>query len=480
MAFHKIIPPAKLLKCKSHVVPGQYLITQFSFEVPLDYKAPDGPKLMLYGSSVTKNDRPIVSQTYHPQQRPWMVYNEGGPGYGNSEPESMPLTKAALSRGYQVLYLDYRGTGLSTPVTARLLESKGDAQRQADYLKLFRQDNIVRDLEAVRKVVTADYPEELRQWTIFGHSFGGFVSLTYLSWFPESLREVFISGGLAPIGRTADEVYEATYRKVAERNTAYFNKFPEDRQLLAEIAAFLASNPGASVQLPAGGALTFPRLLTMGLNFGSHGGLDAVHSLLVRITSDLGQVGYISYSTLAIIEKALPFDVAPIYAILHEAIYCDGTASNWAAQRLGEAAEGFAWLAGASDPVAFTQQVASGSGKSADQQPLFRFSGEMIYKMHFETHPELRRMREAADILARFDGWDKLYDEAQLARNEVPVYATSYVDDMYVDAGFARETAAKVKGTKVFETNVLYHNAIRARSEEVFAQLWRLRDDPID
>lgn len=473
-----MIPPAQLLHCKSHVSPGQHLVTELSFLVPLDYNDPAGHKLKLFGCSVTRNERPIVPQAYQPQQRPWMVYNEGGPGYGNSEPESMPLTKAALGRGYQVLYLDYRGTGLSTPVTAQLLESKGDAQQQADYLKLFRQDNIVRDLEAVRQVLTADFPEDMRQWSIFGHSFGGFVSLTYLSFYPEALREVFISGGLAPVGRTADEVYKATYRKVVERNEVYFNKYPEDRQRLAEIASFLATNPGASVGLPAGGTLTFPRLLTMGLQFGSHGGLDAVHSLLVRVTSDLGQVGYISYPTLALIEKSLPFDSAPIYAILHEAIYCDGTASNWAAQRVGEAEAGFAWLRDV-DPTSFTTQVAN-AGEGEGPPPLVRFSGEMIYQMHFNSHPELKRMREAADILAKFEGWGQLYDEARLARNEVPVYATSYVDDMYVDSGFARETAAKVKGTKVFETNVMYHNAIRVKSEEVLAQLWKLRDDPID
>lgn len=52
--------------------------------------------------------------------------------------------------------------------------------------------------------------------------------LTYLSKFPEALREAFSTGGMAPIARNADEVYQATYLKVIERNEAYYEKYPED------------------------------------------------------------------------------------------------------------------------------------------------------------------------------------------------------------------------------------------------------------
>lgn len=32
-----------------------------------------------------------------------------------------------------------------------------------------------------------------------------------------------MSGGLAPVGKTPDEVYQATFRKVIERNKAYYS-----------------------------------------------------------------------------------------------------------------------------------------------------------------------------------------------------------------------------------------------------------------
>ena len=41
----------------------------------------------------------------------------------------------------KTLWLDQRGTGLSTPVSEELLEGKTD-QEKADYLKHFRADNI--------------------------------------------------------------------------------------------------------------------------------------------------------------------------------------------------------------------------------------------------------------------------------------------------------------------------------------------------
>ena len=82
----------------------------------------------------------------------------------------------------QVLLLDQRGTGLSSPITAATLATRGNAVEQAEYLKRFRADNIVRDCESVRKILTADYAASDKQkWSILGQSFGGFCCATYLS-----------------------------------------------------------------------------------------------------------------------------------------------------------------------------------------------------------------------------------------------------------------------------------------------------------
>ena len=59
----------------------------------------------------------------------------------------------------------------------------------------FRADFIVRDAEAIRRELGVD------RWSMLGQSFGGFTAMTYLSIAPEGLREAFMTGGLAPIGR---------------------------------------------------------------------------------------------------------------------------------------------------------------------------------------------------------------------------------------------------------------------------------------
>ena len=194
------------------------------------------------------------------------------------------MTNVMLDRGYQVLFLDYRGTGMSTPVNAEALVARGPPTKQADYLKLFRADNIVRDCEAVRKCLTSGLPEWAKKWTIFGQSFGGFVSLAYLSAHPSGLRDVFITGGLAPLTRHIDDVYTATYKKVLKRNDAYYNKYPEDIKNVHRIAAYILTKEGG-VPLPCGGKLTAGRLLSLGLAFGGHGGLDRVHSIILRLAT---------------------------------------------------------------------------------------------------------------------------------------------------------------------------------------------------
>jgi hypothetical protein len=98
----------------------------------------------------------------------------------------------------------------------------------------------------------------------------------------------------------------------------------------------------------------------------------------------------------------------------------------------------------------------------------------------FESYKELKAMEEAARIIASYEGWPRLYDEAQLAKNEVPVYSATYVDDMYVNYAFATETASKIRNCKQFITNTMYHDGIRSKTDELMRQLFALRDDSID
>ncbi|KAF4625789.1 hypothetical protein G7Y89_g12372 [Cudoniella acicularis] len=464
--FHPTHPQVIKLTLRA----GKLKVSELLFEVPRDHANPERGTLQLFARAVTKHEKsaaaPSEDERRKKDQKPWFVYLQGGPGFGCSPPQNFGITNTILDRGYQMLYLDQRGTGLSSPITAATLALQGDLHRQADYLKLFRADSIVRDCEAIRKTLTADYPTELRKWSIFGQSFGGFCVLTYLSFFPQGLREAFTSGGLAPIAASPEQVYKATFQKVIERNKAYYSKYPEDIEAVQSLCFHIKSKGG--VPLPSGGVLTVRGVLTLGRYFGAHGGLDTVHNLILRSKTDLLQFQFLSRPTLSALESALSFDDNILYAVMHEAIYCQRVASNWAAERVGRSLREFQWLTG-------TPQSAS----VVREAPLF-FSGEMIYQFLFGAFPELESLAPVADIIAKYPGWPELYDDWQLLRNEVPLYAASFIDDMYVDFGLAQETVKLVKNCKQFITSTMYHDAIRSRTDDVLKELFALRDDSLD
>ncbi|RYP54951.1 hypothetical protein DL768_000267 [Monosporascus sp. mg162] len=462
---------ARLLsKSRPYLVPGKLLVKELWFEVPLNHSQPNSKTIKLFARSAIKYEKPIVEPSpKEDSQRPYLVFLQGGPGYGNPAPQDSPLSKYMLDRGYELLLLDYRGTGYSCPISANTLQLVGGPQEQADYLKLFRADTIVKDLEAVRLCLTKDFPPEKKRWSIFGQSFGGMTAMTYLSFAPEGLREAFITGGLASLDKGPAEVYQSTYRRCIDRNKAYYKKFPEDVGVVKWVAGKIQELGGRKgVPLPAGGFLTVRNLLSLGINFGKDGGLDRVHNLIVKMKADLDQFNLFTRATLNSFEQDLSFDVAPIYALLHEPcwMYGPGFASNWAAERVGQSLEEYRWLRD------------DWTLESLGDRPLY-FIGEMVPRFHFDTRSELVKLKETAEILAAFDQWPPLYDIEQLEKNEVPVYAAAY-NDMYVDSDLARETARRIQGIKVFETNMLFHGAVRTNPDEVFKALLSLRDDTID
>lgn len=56
----------------------------------------------------------------------------------------------------------------------------------------------------------------------------------------------------------------------------------------------------------------------------------------------------------------------------------------------------------------------------------------------FKDYDELRNLQETADLLAHAEDWPELYDEAQLVKNEDPIYSAVYIEDMYVHFDLSR------------------------------------------
>lgn len=280
-------------------VAGKLKITEHFFDVPKDYSKPEDGTIRIFARSASKFEKPIVPSTKpNPEkdQLPWMCFLNGGPGMECRSPQAYGFTNRILDAGYQLLFLDQRGTGLSTPVTASTLQMRGYNDVQAQYLKLYRADSIVRDCEAIRQALTADFPEEKKKWSVIGQSFGGFCIISYLSFHPEGLREAFLFGGLQPLVKSPDEVYRRLYGKVKERNEAFYTKYPEDVERVKTIMKYLCRFGDGKIKLPSDGNLTRRRFQQLGISLGMHGGLDSVHEIVLRASNDI-EVGSIDRSS---------------------------------------------------------------------------------------------------------------------------------------------------------------------------------------
>ena len=102
-------------------------------------------------------------------------------------------------------------------------------------------------------------------------------------------------------------------------------------------------------------------------------------------------------------------------------------------------------------------------------------SGELLGAEHvfpwmWDDYAGLRAHREVAQLLAQHP-WPRLYDADRLERNEVPVAATVYVDDVYVERSFAEDTAQRVRGLRAWITNEYAHNGLRADGERIVGRL---------
>lgn len=422
------------MQVRTHRIPG-LVLTDHEFRVPLDYAAPDGEQLTIYA-------REVVAPGNADAELPWLVFFQGGPGFAAGRPDAPGGWLKRAIQDYRVLLLDQRGVGLSTSLTHETLARFDSPQEQADYTAHFRADNIVRDAELIRKELAGPHTP----WSALGQSFGGFCVTRYLSAAPEGLKEAFITGGLPPLNRHADDIYRATYRRVLDKNRLYFERYPEDQARAREIAGYLADH---EVLLPTGGRLTPRRFQQLGIAFGSSTGYEEVHYLLETAFAGSSGGPALSYAFLRAFENRFGFETNPIYALLHEAEYCQREASNWSAERVrGEYPE-FALR---------------------DGQP-FVFTGEMVYPWMFDEYASLQPLKEAADLLATREAWPLLYDVEALKANTVPCAAIAYYNDMYVERTFSEETAAQIRGLKLWVTSEYEHNGLRADGERILGRL---------
>jgi pimeloyl-ACP methyl ester carboxylesterase len=410
-------------------LPGLTL-TDITLDAPLDHARPEAGSIEIFARVVTGEGG---------SEKPYVVFLQGGPGSEAPRPTLVPVNPPWLPRllqDYQVVMLDQRGTGRSTPVSSSVVVRDGrvaaavggalagkGAVEQAEYLSHLRADEIVNDCELVREALGA------QTWTVMGQSFGGFTTLHYLSVHPESLAGALVTGGLSAVRHSADDVYAETWRIMIEKSEEYYRRFPGDRDRVRALTDLCAQG---RITLPNGDAVSADRFRTIGHRLGMQSGAEQIHYLL-----ELDEGSSAFAHDLA---ASLPFAGRnPIYAVLHESSYADGVATRWSADRT------------------MPDRV---------REDASLLGGEHIHRTLFAEDSELRPFAEAADLLAEHT-WNQLYFPDKLAQADVPVAAAVYHGDAYVPLGFSLETAALLPDCRTWVTSEYEHNGLRMSTDVI-------------
>ncbi|MCI6264394.1 MAG: alpha/beta hydrolase, partial [Collinsella sp.] len=195
----------------SYHVPGLY-VEDHSIDVPLDWRGLE-PMLLAFGSTMRRGAMPapiagapesiklfyrvVCAPDRINDDLPLLLFLQGGPGGESPRPLS-PTSDGWIEEAvkhFRVVLPDQRGTGRSSYVDGRTIAALGEraeaagsdaARSQADFLKRHLASSIVRDFEYLRLVGFGGKP-----WVTLGQSYGGFLTLSYLSLFPEGVAASF-------------------------------------------------------------------------------------------------------------------------------------------------------------------------------------------------------------------------------------------------------------------------------------------------
>jgi proline iminopeptidase len=428
-----------------YYVPGLH-IEDRSIKVPLDWTGHE-PGHGFDGESISLFYRVVTAPEHVHDDLPLLVFLQGGPGGSGPRPlgpSSDGWIEEAIKH-FRVVLPDQRGTGRSSRVDTHVIEGMdGDGKAGAAFLKRFLADSIVRDFEHLRRTEFGG-----ARWVTLGQSYGGFLTLTYLSLFPQGVIASFTTGGIPHVPADATDVYRHTFPRMVAKTKQFYERYPIDIERAATVADILRSR---KVTLPNGDPLTVERFQCLGSDFGMKPSFERVHWILDQAFLD----GDGSASTSTELSDEFLSSVMdatssrPLYWPLQEFIYANGeleTPIRWAAQRVRCEHPEFA----------------------GDIRPL-NFTGEAMFPWMFEQERALRPFKPAMDVLMEDTHFGTIYDADQLARNEVPLQAAVYFDDMYVDSGLQLDTLSRVGRSHYWTTNEFEHDGVHGAT--VFRHLF--------
>ena len=263
--------------------------------------------------------------------------------------------------------------------------------------------------KTIRQQLAGDQP-----WVCWAKVLAAFCAMHYLSHAPQSLREVFITGGIPPLNCHTDAIYRATYPVWLQR-TACITSVTQ-RMWRACAASWTTAQPRCGA--PGGGRLTARRFLQLGLGLGMSDGWETLHYLLEEAFVHNAQgVEVMNWnflhhvnSTRALTQPALR---GAARGLLHPG-QCQCLVRAPVVGRVSGVWPGW------NRPCAFHGR----DGLPLDVRRLC---------------PAAPRFKECAELLAHKADWPQLYDAQRLRANTVPAAAAVYYDDMYVHREFSEK-----------------------------------------
>lgn len=464
-----------MTKLASYYVPGLY-VEDHSCDVPLDWRGLE-PALLAMGVNMRRGAFPspipgepesiklfwrvICDPERVHDDLPLLVFLQGGPGGAGPRPTS-PTSDGWIEEAikhFRIVLPDQRGTGRSSRVSGKTMEyirasaktaGTDPAHAQAEFLKRFLAPSIVRDFEYLRLTAFGGRP-----WVTLGQSYGGFLTLTYLSTYPEGVAASFTCGGIPHVPANASEVYAHTFDRMQIKTQQYYARYPEDVARVAAVADHVALGKEA---LPDGSPLTVEHIQLLGSDFGMKPSFERMHWLFDQAfeTGDGVPDSYTDPSSFELSDSFLmgvldrtTTRANPLYWVLQEFIYADGSCNP------------IEWAAAA--------EKASRPAFATSERPLI-FTGEACFPWMFDVMPELKPFRAAMDSLMEDTEFDQIYNPIRLASNEVPLQAAVYFDDMYVDSGLQLDTLSRVGNSHAWVTNEFEHDGLHGN--KVFKHLF--------
>ena len=362
----------------------------------------------------------FARELYTDETLPPLLFLQGGPG--NPAPRVMQGWIPEALKHYRVFLLDERGTGRSGKI------DKGTTHLiRPEILSKLRCPDVVADAEDLRRHLGFE------KWDVFGNSFGALCVGAYLSFAPEGLGRAFLTGALPHIGWTPDEYNEITLELVDKRCQTFYDAVPFAEENVRKVCAHLQETDEF---LPTGERLSANRFRFIGVALGAEFGFSMLANLLEspfyehekRLRKDF----------LAQVSSFISTEPNPLWPVVHQT------------------------LIGSSDAVGQSRLEAD----PTSAEPYFLL-GNHFFPHHFEEDPALTPFRAVVEEMETYD-WPPLFDEAQLAQNEVPATVALFERDMFVPIVLAKQAASAIGNLTVWTHPEWDHDAIYNHGKDLF------------